>query len=158
MTVLVFTVSDLVVALLIDAKLPPVGRAVHLLWVLFSLTLSLGFCAMTARAPHILDDDSLRLRTGPFRALTIPRTALASVSVAHRSVPWYGLRRVLDTDEEVACSVGSSTQLVIVLRQPVRVCFRKGRPVLARRVYAAADDPAAATRLISRWINGSAQP
>ncbi|KMS75261.1 hypothetical protein ACH49_21795 [Streptomyces leeuwenhoekii] len=156
--VMIFTASDVVVALLIDGKLPPAGRAVHLLWVVFSVTLTLGFCAMTIRTPHILDDTSLRLRTGPFRALTIPRTALASVSVAHRSVPWYGLRRALDSDDEVACSVGSATQLVVELKEPVRVSFRKGSPVLATKVYAAADDPAAAARQINRWITEGAQP
>ncbi|GAA3196189.1 MULTISPECIES: hypothetical protein [Streptomyces] len=157
MTILAFTGTDVLVALLIDAKLPPAGRAVHILWVVFSLTLSLGICAMTARAPHLLDDNSLHLRTGPFRALTLPLAAVSKVSVAHRYIPGHGLRRVPDSAEEVACSVGGATHLVIELRQPVLVRVRKGEPVLAKRVCLAADEPSQATRLISQSINRDAQ-
>lgn len=153
MAILAFTVTDVLVALIIDAKLPPVARAVHIVWVLLSLTLSLGICAMTSRAPHLLGDSSLLLRTGPFRTLTIPTTALGRVSVAHRHFPGNGLRRVPGSAEEVACSVGGATHLVIELRQPVLLHLRKGEPVLAKRVYTAADDPSQATRLISQSIN-----
>jgi hypothetical protein len=157
-TILVFAVSDVVVALLIDAKLPPVGRAVHVAWVLFSLTLTLGVCAMTARTPHLLYDGVLRVRTGPFRALELPTAELHRASVAHRHIVGYGLRRVAHTEDEVACSVGSTTQLVVELRQPVLIRLRKGEPVLARRVHLAADDAAGAAELINRSINGGARP
>jgi hypothetical protein len=157
MLVWAFVVTDLVTGILVDTMVPPVGRVIHILWMLFSLVMSLGFCAMTARAPHLLDTEALRLRTGPFRDVTIPLEALGSVRVAHGSVQGHGLRRVPGEDDAVACTVGSATSLVVELRQPLLVRLRKGEPVMARRIHTAADEPAAAARLISRAISGGAQ-
>ncbi|MGW1171984.1 hypothetical protein [Streptomyces sp. NPDC002550] len=158
MIVWAFAGTDLVTGFVIDAMLPPAGRTIHLLWMVFSLVGSLGFCAMTARSPHLLDRRSLRLRTGPFRDLTIPAEAIGSVRVAHGSTHGYGLRRVPDEDGAVACTVGSATNFVIDLEEPLLVRLRKGQPVLARRIYAAADQPGEAARLISRSIAGGAKP
>ncbi|MGW5178253.1 hypothetical protein ACWERY_28450 [Streptomyces sp. NPDC004082] len=158
MIVWAFAGTDLVTGLVIDAVLPPAGRAIHLLWMMFSLVLSLGFCAMTARAPHLLDDRNLRLRTGPFRELTIPVEALGSVRVTHGATRGYGLRRVPDEDGAVACTVGSARNLVIDLEEPMPIRMRKGEPVLCRRIYATADHPGEAARLISRSRTGRAKP
>lgn len=158
MIVWAFAGTDLVTGFVIDAMLPPAGRAIHLLWMVFSLVLSLGFCAMTARSPHLLDSRNLRLRTGPFRELTIPVEALGSVRVAYGSTHGYGLRRVPDEDGAVACTVGSATSFVIDLEEPLLVRLRKGEPVMARRVYAAADQPGEAARLISGSVAGRTKP
>ncbi|MFF9351627.1 hypothetical protein [Streptomyces sp. NPDC014734] len=153
-----FAGTDLVTGLIIDAMLPPVGRAIHLLWVVLSLGLSLGFCAMTARSPHLLHSANLRLRTGPFRELTIPVTALATARVAHGLTNGYGLRRVETVENDaVACSVGRTTNLVIDLDEPLSVRVRKGGPVLARRIYAHADKPSEAAGLINRAATRGAQ-
>ncbi|WP_046501042.1 hypothetical protein [Streptomyces odonnellii] len=158
MVVWAFAGTDLVTGLVIDAMLPPAGRAVHLVWVVLSLVLSLGFCAMTARAPHLLDSAVLRLRTGPFREVTIPVGSLGSVRVAHGSTRGYGLRHVPDEDGAVACTIGGATNLVIELEEPLPIRLRNGESVLAGRVYAAADNPAEAARLINRSIAGGARP
>ncbi|WP_158778662.1 hypothetical protein [Streptomyces cellulosae] len=157
MVVWAFVGTDLVTGILVDTMVPPVGRVIHLLWILFSLVFSLGFCAMTARAPHLLDASELHLRTGPFRDLTIPVEALESVRVAHSSSHGHGLRRVPDEDDAVACTVGSATNLVIDLREPLLVELRKGEPVLAKRIRTVADEPAAAARLISGAITRGVQ-
>ncbi|MFH8679368.1 hypothetical protein [Streptomyces lydicus] len=152
MIIWAFVGTDLVGGLLMDTRLPPVGRAIHLVWLFFSLTLTLGFCAMTARAPHVLDSDALRLRTGPLDAVTIPVSALGSVRSVHRSISGHGLRRVPDEEEAVVCSVGSTTHLVIDLKQPILVRLRKGEPVLAKRLYTAANEPAKAAHMLSSSI------
>ncbi|MDN0194001.1 hypothetical protein [Streptomyces sp. S.PNR 29] len=157
MLVWAFVVTDLLAGVLADTMLPPVGRALHVPWMVFTLVLSLGFCAMTARAPHLLDAGTLRLRTGPFREVTLPIEALASVRVAHGSSQGYGLRRVPGDDDAVACTVGSATNLVIELREPLLVPLRKGEPVRARRIHTVADEPGPAARLISRAIAGGGQ-
>ncbi|MFE1312190.1 hypothetical protein [Streptomyces sp. NPDC058755] len=157
MVVWAFVGTDLVTGALIDTMVPAAGRVIHLLWMLFSLVLSLGFCAMTARAPHLLDAAELRLRTGPFGALTIPVEAVESVRVAHAPIQGHGLRRVPDRDDAVACTVGSATNLVINLRRPLPVQPRKGEPVPVTTVHAVADEPAAAVRLISGAITRGAQ-
>lgn len=149
-----FAGTDLVTGFVIEGMIPSAGRAPHLVWMVFSLVLSLGFCAMTARSPHLLDSTGLRLRTGPFGELTIPVETLGSVRVAHGSVQGHGLRRVPDEDDAVACTVGSGTGLVIDLDEPLLVRLRKGEPVSAKRVYAAADQPGEAARLISRSLSG----
>ena len=154
MLVWAFAGTDLVTGFVIEGMIPSAGRAAHLVWMVFSLVLSLGFCAMTARSPHLLDSGDLRLRTGPFGELTIPVAALGSVRVAHGSVPGHGLRRVPDEDDAVACTVGSGTGLVLDLQEPLLVRLRKGEPVTATRVYATADQPAEAARLISRSLSG----
>ncbi|MGV9252865.1 hypothetical protein [Streptomyces sp. NPDC003697] len=158
MIVWAFAGTDLVTGFVIEGMIPSAGRVVHLLWMGFSLTLSLGFCAMTVRTPHLLDSRNLRLRTGPFRELTIPLETLGRARVAHGSTHGYGLRRVADEDDAVACTVGSATNVVIDLEEPLLVRLRKGEPVLARRIYAAADQPGEATRLISRSVTGGAKP
>lgn len=158
MIVWAFAGTDLVTGFVVDAMLPPAGRAVHLVWLVFSLVLSLGFCAMTVRTPHLLDGRNLRVRTGPFRALTIPAEAIGTARVAHGSTPGHGLRRVPDEDGAVACTVGSATNLVVDLEEPVLVRLRKGPPVLASRIYAAADHPAEAARSISHSIAGGTKP
>ncbi|MEU7061907.1 hypothetical protein [Streptomyces sp. NPDC046197] len=158
MVVWAFAGTDLVTGFVIDGMLPPVGRVIHLLWMVLSLVLSLGFCAMTARSPHLLDGRALRLRTGPFGELTIPVEAIRSVRVAHGSRHGHGLRRVPDEDDAVACTVGSATGLVLDFEEPLLVQLRKGEPVLARRIYATADQPGEAARLISRSLAGGAKP
>ncbi|KIF75271.1 hypothetical protein QR77_17770 [Streptomyces sp. 150FB] len=158
MIVWAFVGTDLVTGFVIDAMIPPAGRAIHLLWMVFSLVVSLGFCAMTARAPHLLDSRNLRLCTGAFGELTIPVDALASVRVAHGSTQGHGLRRVPDEEGAVACTVSAGTNFVIDLEEPVLVRLRKGEPVLARRIYAAADQPGEAARLIGRSVARRAKP
>ncbi|MEU3721542.1 hypothetical protein [Streptomyces sp. NPDC031705] len=150
MAVWAVTVVDLISGVVVDAMVPPAYRLLHLVWVVAVLVLSLGSCAMTVRAPHVIDGTVLRLRTGPLRELVVPLHAVAAVRSAHGAHTGHGLRRVLDDAEAVACSVSSATTLVLDLVHPLPVPFRRGGAVPARRVYFAADQPSAAARLITR--------
>ncbi|MFT2018044.1 hypothetical protein ACMA1D_19705 [Streptomyces sp. 796.1] len=140
--------ADLVSSVVVDAMIPAAYRLLHVAWVLCSLVLTAGCCAMTARAPHLIDADTLHLRTGPFRTLAVPLAHIASVRPAHGLTPSHGLRRSLDRPDAVACSVSSATTMAVELAEPLSVRFRRGEPVLARHVYFAADQPAEAARLI----------
>lgn len=142
------TAADLVSSVVVDAMIPAAYRLLHIAWVVCSLVLTAGCCAMTARAPHLIDADTLHLRTGPFRTLAVPLAHIASVRPAHGLTPSHGLRRSLDRPDAVACSVSSATTMAVELAEPLPVRFRKGEPVLARHVYFAADQPAEAARLI----------
>ncbi|WP_306432391.1 sensor histidine kinase [Streptomyces sp. A1136] len=148
------TAADLVVEAVVDAVVPATLRVFHLLWVGCALVLCAGVCAMTARTPHLLDGRVLRLRTGPFRELTLPMSHVMSVRAEHGLTVGHGLRRSPDDAEAVACSVGSATTVLLVLAAPVEVRVRRGAPVLARRVRFSADRPAEAARLIREAAGG----
>ncbi|MEV4437565.1 hypothetical protein AB0K09_00870 [Streptomyces sp. NPDC049577] len=152
MVVWAVAATDLVTGLPIDTIVPTALRALHILWTVVLLVLSLGFCAMTVRTPHMIDGPVLRIRTGPFRELAIPLTAVRSARRAHGSAPGHGLRRVPDDETAVACSVTSATSVVLELDRPVPVRLRRGGVVTAERVHWAADDPAAAVRLVNAAV------
>ncbi|MFF1557983.1 hypothetical protein [Streptomyces sp. NPDC058279] len=149
---------DLVVEAVVDAVVPAALRVFHLLWVGCAFVLCVGVCAMTARTPHLLDGRVLRLRTGPFRALTLPLAEVVSVRVEHGLTVGHGLRRSPDDVEAVACSVSSATTVLLVLAAPVEVRLRRGGPVMARRVRFTADRPAEAARLIAAEVARVAGP
>ncbi|MFI2027006.1 hypothetical protein [Streptomyces buecherae] len=152
------TAADLVASLVVDAMVPAAYRPLHLAWVVVSVVLTVGFCAMTARTPHLIDAHTLYLRTGPFRALAIPLHQIQTVRAAHGMTPSHGLRRSLDEGDAVACSVSSATTMALELAEPLPVRFHKGGPTLARRVYFTADRPAEAADLIRSAIRGEARP
>ncbi|MGW6822514.1 hypothetical protein [Streptomyces sp. NPDC055005] len=156
-TILLVVATDLVVEALVDLMLPPVWRAVHLGWVFLATVATVGFCAMTARAPHLLDGRFLLLRTGPFRELSVPLDAIVSVRAAHDATVGHGLRRRAADEEAVACSVSSATTLTLETAEPLPVRLRDGGTVLARRIHFTADRPADAARLIREAIGGAAQ-
>ncbi|MBT2446343.1 MULTISPECIES: hypothetical protein [unclassified Streptomyces] len=150
MMVWAITVVDLITGVVVDGMVPPAFRPLHLLWVVGVLVLSLGFCAMTARTPHLINESTLRVRTGPLRELTIPLAKVSTVRHAHGAVTSHGLRRVLDESDAVACSVSSATTLILDLTHAIPVKFRKGGTVMASRIYFSADEPSKAAQLINR--------
>ncbi|MET9887403.1 hypothetical protein ABZZ20_30545 [Streptomyces sp. NPDC006430] len=77
---------------------------------------------------------------------------------AHGLTQSHGLRRSLDQDDAVACSVSSATTMALELTEPLPVQLRNGEPVMARRVYFTADQPAAAVELIRSAMRGDGQP
>ncbi|WP_405697833.1 hypothetical protein [Streptomyces sp. NBC_01185] len=150
----VVTATDLVTGVVVDAMIPTAYRPLHLAWVLLVLVMTVGFCAMTMRTPHLVDGRMLYLRTGPFRALVIPINQIQTVRAAHGMTPSHGLRRSLDHDDAVACSVSSATSMALQLTEPLTVQLRKGKPVPVRRVYFTADRPAEAVELIRSAMRG----
>ncbi|MGW6588028.1 hypothetical protein [Streptomyces globisporus] len=148
---------DLVTSIAVDAMIPHAYRPLHLVWVILSLVVTVGFCAMTLRAPHLVGEHTLHLRTGPFRALVIPINQIQAVRAAHGMTQGHGLRRSPDHDDAVACSVSSATTMTLELAEPFPVQLRKGEPVMARRVTFTADRPAAAAEVIRAAMRGSTQ-
>lgn len=156
-TILLVVASDLVVEAIIALMLPPAWRPVHLGWVFLATMAAVGFCAMTARAPHLLDGRFLLLRTGPFRELSVPLDVIVSVRAAHDATVGHGLRRHAADEEAVACSVSSATTLILETAEPLPVRLRDGGIVPARRIHFTADRPADAARLIREAVGGAAQ-
>ncbi|MFJ9028962.1 hypothetical protein ACIRQP_10630 [Streptomyces sp. NPDC102274] len=163
MLIWAMTGIEVVTAVVVDAVIPPAFRPLHIFWEVILLVLCLGFCAMTARAPHVIEGEVLRLRTGPFRELVVPLPAVKSLRIAHGRYPGRGLRRVSgagdgDGDGEsdvVAYSVSSATSVVLELTGPLPVPPRRGGSVHARRVHFAVDDPGGAVRMIRRAADGA---
>ncbi|MFE4371263.1 hypothetical protein ACFRMN_24065 [Streptomyces sp. NPDC056835] len=153
---------EVVTAVVVDAVIPPALRPPHIFWEVILVVLCLGFCAMTARAPHVIEGEVLRLRTGPFRELVVPLSAVKSLRTAHGRYPGRGLRRVAGDEGEggggdgdgegdvVAYSVSSATSAVLELNGPLPVRLRRGESARVRRVHFAVDDPGEAVRAIRR--------
>ncbi|MFE9255678.1 hypothetical protein [Streptomyces sp. NPDC006879] len=148
MAIWAVTAADVVASVAVDAMVPPAYRPLHLVWVASTLLLTFGFCAMTARTPHLLDHQVLRLRTGPLRELTVPLAAIRTAKAAHGVVQGHGLRSDLTDAEVAACSVSSATTVLIELDQALPVPLRRGGRAIATRIRCTADQPAEAARLI----------
>lgn len=152
MTLWLIAGSDLVTAAAIDLMLPPRFRPLHLGLEAVLLTLVLGVTAMMSRAPHLLGDGELRVRTGPFGEVCVPLASIRTVRAAHGRVDGFGLRADPEDDEAVACSTAAGTTLSVEVRPPVPVRLRKGRVVEAGVVRFSADEPSVAARLIREAV------
>ncbi|MCL7380775.1 hypothetical protein [Streptomyces sp. 35G-GA-8] len=166
MVIWAMTGIEVVTAVVVDAMIPPAFRPLHIFWEVILLVLCLGFCAMTARAPHVIEGGVLRLRTGPFRELIVPLAAVKSLRIAHGGHPGRGLRRVPGDagggagegegaeGDVVAYSVSSATSVVLELIEPLPVRPRRGGCLRARWVHFAVDEPGEAVRAIRQAIDG----
>ena len=148
MTLWLIAGSDLVTAVAIDLMLPPTLRPLHLGLEAVLLTIVLGITAMTSRAPHLLGDGELRVRTGPFGEVAVPLASIRTVRAVHERVDGFGLRAGPEDDKAVACSTAAGTTLSIEVEPPVPVRLRKGGVVEARVLRFSADEPSVAARLI----------
>ncbi|OPG08175.1 hypothetical protein [Microbispora sp. GKU 823] len=111
----------------------------------------LGVMVSCARRPHTVSPDGLRLRYGRLFSLDVPAEIIASARIDRR----YDEKRLVRlSDGELALAVSSQTNIVVDLREPMKVP-RPRRPWTAvrpaetvRRVRFFADDPAAALRAV----------
>lgn len=141
--------ANLVTGVALDFMLPAAFRPYHLTLEAVVAITALGAAAMIARNPHLVGDDHLHIRTGPFGHVQVPLNVIRAVTHSTETVDGHGVRRVVPEDDTLACSVGGSTNLLLELDEPILVPLRKAPPFKTTRIRFAADDPSAAIRAIS---------
>ncbi|WP_182884857.1 hypothetical protein [Microbispora sp. H10885] len=129
--------------------LPDVPRLAILALGVSSVLGVLGVMIVCARRPHVVSQDGLRLRYGPFFTLDVPAELIASARLDRR----FDEKRLLSlSDGELAVAVASQTNVVVELREPLDVPRPQGR---ARRLRFFADDPSAALRAIAQVLDSA---
>jgi hypothetical protein len=147
---IVFASVEVLVATLASRLFPGVWQLVHLIAEVFVVAAYLGLAACWRIHPHLLDNQSLLLRTGVFGDTAVPLSAIASVRSEERAAGGYGIRMAKVEDETLACSVTSQTNVVIELMQAYPFQLKTNDVVSARRVRANVDEPSEFGRLLSR--------
>ncbi len=133
------TVS-LVELVVVELVIPwPTVRLVLFLLGVYGVVVVLGFIAGPVVRPHVLTEDSLRLRVGTWADVTLPLDAITEV--ARRRGNADGL--VTFVDSTLVLAVGNQTQLDLGLDRPQQV--RAGRRSgTVHSVRVSADDAGAA--------------
>ncbi|TDD68685.1 hypothetical protein E1293_36715 [Actinomadura darangshiensis] len=113
-------------------------RAAFLLIDLYSILIVLAVIAACVTRPHVLSDGELRIRYGAFFDLRVPRARISSLRVS-RNYNESGMVKV--RDEWLAVAVASQTNVVVELREPIRVVRPLGGRADVRTIRFYADDP-----------------
>ncbi|MBZ4321202.1 hypothetical protein [Streptomyces huiliensis] len=140
-TVTLLAVLEAVLACCVSAMLPPALRAWHAAFEALLVLSGFGAVAAMARHPHLVSPSRLVLRTGCFGGLTLPGTAVVSVSRAARTVAGLGIRPVPGEPRAVACAAGSAVDLCLRLDPPVVLDLGKAGATEVDTVYVSADAP-----------------
>jgi hypothetical protein len=141
--------SEVLVEGLMDVSMvPPAWRFVHLVWLALLVDVTFAFGAVTRRHPHRLKDATLRIRAGLLDEFAVPLGLVAGVRRERLSVRGRGVRQVPGRPEAVACNVAGTAELVVELREPVRLRLAGGGTLVARQLHLAVDDPVAAHRAL----------
>lgn len=107
-----------------------------LLWMI-------GFLAGLCSYPHLLDADTLRVRSGPMHDIAIPLAAIARVSSRESSLPssmWVLQPETTDAGVHLNVAVSGQVNVHVALRQPLPVTTRKG-PMTITAISFWADEP-----------------
>ncbi|MFF5702253.1 hypothetical protein ACFY7H_07090 [Streptomyces sp. NPDC012794] len=136
---LTLAVMEAVTGFLLSSMLPPPVRPVHAAVEVLLVLAGFALVATLLRHPHEVDAERLVLRTGFLGDVTLPRSAVRSVSPVVRTVDGRGPRPVPGEPEAVACSVSDSLEVAVHLDPPVRLDLGAAGVVDARTVYASAD-------------------
>ncbi|SCE76837.1 hypothetical protein [Micromonospora mirobrigensis] len=103
----------------------------------------LGLLASLRLHPHVIGDAGLRIRNGTSIDVTVPWSAVATVSARYRSLPSSRAVQIEENGQVVVLNLGaaSQTSVDVVLREPLSLPLPKGPsgPVHEVRLYA--DDP-----------------
>lgn len=143
-----FLTVSLVELLAVELLIPwPTVRAVLLLLGVYGVVVMLGFVAGPIIRPHVLTEDSLRLRLGTWADVTLPLDCITKVSRRRGNAD--GL--VAFTGTTLVLAVGNQTQLQLDLDEsrPFRLGRRSGT---ATSIRLSVDDPAAASSVISAAV------
>lgn len=117
--------------------------------VMFAVT----FLAACVTRPHVVTDEELCVRLGPYVDLRIPIDTISAV----RQVRSFDDKLAFG-GEKVSVAVSSQTNVVVELAEPVDFVRPLGKPGRATSVRFFADDPAAAVRSLRTAGAGSALP
>lgn len=141
------TVS-LIELLVVELIIPwPTVRLVLLLLGVYGVVVVLGFSAGPIVRPHVLTEDSLRLRLGTWADVTLPLESITKVSRRRGNAD--GL--VAFTGTTLVLAMGDQTQLQLDLDGSRK--FRLGRHSgSADSIRVSADDPAAAASAITAAV------
>lgn len=131
--------------LLLELDAPTGLRAVFLLLDGYSLLAVLALLAARVTRPHVVTAHELRVRSGVFVDLRIPRTLISSVRTSRR----YDEQGLLSVEDgRCAVPVASQTNVTVELTGPVTVVRPFGRRTRATAVRFFADAPAAAVEAL----------
>lgn len=131
--------------LLLELDAPAGLRAVFLLLDGYSLLAVLALLAARVTRPHVVTAHELRVRSGVFVDLRIPRTLISSVRTSRR----YDEQGLLSVEDgRCAVPVASQTNVTVELTGPVTVVRPLGRRTRATAVRFFADAPAAAVEAL----------
>jgi hypothetical protein len=115
-----------------------------------------GYASSLRTLPHRVGEESLRLHYGLLGRVTIPYEAIESVELApikmlgNRTEGVYVLK-----DKQVGYfAVGGKADVLIRLREPVRIERLTTDSPPVRQIYAAVDDPAGFARLVRERLAG----
>ncbi|MEU7896339.1 hypothetical protein AB0B45_26225 [Nonomuraea sp. NPDC049152] len=124
--------------LLVALDVPSPVRVVVLVLDLYGIVFALAFGAACVTRPHVVTGDELRVRFGAYFDLRIPRELISSVRVS-RNYNETGMIQVADGRLSVA--VGSQTNVVVELAEPITVTRPLGRRETVTSVRFFADTP-----------------
>ncbi|MFH8975013.1 hypothetical protein [Streptomyces sp. NPDC017890] len=146
--VLALTLTEIPVAFLVSAILPPPARPFHALLELALILTGFGVLAALTRNPHTVTASRVVLHTGFMGSLDLPRPAVRSAALSLRTIPGRGLRRVPAEPAAVACSLGGTISVRLHLDPPVPMELGDGDAVDVDTVYVSADTPDAFARAL----------
>ncbi|MFE9247742.1 hypothetical protein [Streptomyces sp. NPDC007088] len=132
--VFVAVVETVMLALLLRPW--PVAHLVVLVADVWTLALLLGVQAAAVTRPHVVDEETVRIRRGLGTDVLIPRTAVLAV---RRQLRLAGARAA--DPEALELDVASQTTVTLELAAPVRVQPVFGPPRYVRRLHVHADEP-----------------
>ncbi|SCK14647.1 hypothetical protein H181DRAFT_00961 [Streptomyces sp. WMMB 714] len=141
--------------LLLELDAPAGLRAVFLLLDGYSLLAVLALLAARVTRPHVVSAHELRVRSGVFVDLRIPRALISSVRTS-RKYDERGMASV--EDGRCAVPVASQTNVTVELTEPVTVERPLGRRARATTVRFFADAPTAAVEALRTPVTDRARP
>lgn len=143
----VLAVETVAMELLLAALGASAGlRGVVLALDLYSILLTLAIAAACATRPHVVTADELRVRSGAFFDLRIPRSLITSVRLA-RNYNEPGMVTV--RDGRLGLAVSAQTNVVVELSEPVTAVRPLGATAPVRLVRFFTDTPAEAVAALT---------
>ncbi|MFI1582918.1 hypothetical protein [Embleya sp. NPDC020630] len=120
---------------------PPILRRAFLVVDVYSIFTAVAVAATWVTRPHVVTADELRLRSGAFFDLRIPRHTVASVRLARC---FNESSAIAVAGDRLGVCVASQSNVVVELSEPVRYTRPLGRRGEARTIRFFTDTPEAA--------------
>jgi hypothetical protein len=154
---MMFMVAMVIEAVTVDLLLRAIDapgplRKIILAADVYGILIGLAIAAAAVTRPHVISQDELRLRSGGYFDLRIPRELIASVRRARNfSEPgWFVLE-----DEKFALAVSSQTNLVVELSEPVTLTRPLGAQAEVSMIRFFADKPEEAFAALAATLERS---
>ncbi len=125
---------------------PAVLRAVVLVLDVYGIFIGLAIAAACATRPHVVTERELRVRSGAFFDLRVPRSLIASVRLA-RNYNEPGMVTV--ADGRLGVAVAGQTNVVVELSEPVTAVRPLGATAEVRSIRFFTDTPSEAAAVLT---------